>query len=769
MKFYLVFVEVDLEILTYFRNIKLNMDVEDEFSLIIDTTGHVPGDPTGHVPGDPPPLGDRSIHDQESIRYHNQELKADQWVLETLAKKHHIPFRSRPTEYYEKNNKSADAEKEVLWAKFVSWEKDNYVTRVKERPRCTSPMSVVIQPDFKTGKVKKRPCLDLSRHVNSFIVDTPVSISHLSAVEDMLEEGDYQTLYDLENMYFQIVVAEEDREFLGCEIEDPSSGESHYFVFNVLIYGLKHAVAVVTKLTKPIIDKVNSLGIRNSILIDDGRILSSSPEEGVKNHTLVLKILQDAGWRIQWAKTDGKPSQTVIYQGLVNCTSPMKYFLPDYKKHQIITQIDSVHDSFVRKEPMKTKDFASVLGKINAGYKALGPVSRILLRSSYSLLASIVQPFNHNNGKFVLPNWNTEIAVSQQIMSELLLLKSQLHMINGQPILTLKTGITLDKILEKVTNKANLEITHSSVLASQPSVRTGPGMGQGVFTSCSQNMNMKVFASDSSDTTEFAFNVEEPGKTFEASMSEHVQILSSGHRELKSVLDCVQNHPEYFVSELPVKVYWLLDSQNLYSWLKRGSKKPLVQNDIFQLFLSLSKLNVCIEPVLVPRDHVAIALADYAGKFKNTDCWSIDDVSFQTLQQIAQTVFTCDVFAHSFNARCVKFYSQVPSFGTAGINAFTMDWSEDYNFVCPPVKEIVFVVRHILAKPCAGVLVVPFLPSARFWHFLTSHEETFLNIFRKSHIFCPDLYPGFECQKSSFSGPFNQHNKKFIALFFDST
>ena len=234
---------------------------------------------------------------------------------------------------------------------------------------------------------------------------------------------------------------------------------------------------MVTKLTKPIIDKANSLKIRNSILIDDGRILSSSPEEGIKNHASVLKILQDAGWRIQWAKTDGNPSQTVIYQGLVNCTSPMKYFLPDYKKQQIITHIDYVRESFVMKKPMKTKDFASVLGKINAGYKALGPVSRILLRSSYSLLGSIVQPFDHNIAKYVDPNWNTMITVTQQIISELLLLKSQLHIINGQPILTLKTGITLDKILEKVSNKANLAITHSSVLASQPSVRTGPGMG----------------------------------------------------------------------------------------------------------------------------------------------------------------------------------------------------------------------------------------------------------------------------------------------------
>ena len=35
-------------------------------------------------------------------------------------------------------------------------------------------------------------------------------------------------------------------------------------------------------------------------------------------------------------------------------------------------------------------------------------------------------PFDHNNGKFVLPNWNTEIEVSQQIMSELLLLNLRL-------------------------------------------------------------------------------------------------------------------------------------------------------------------------------------------------------------------------------------------------------------------------------------------------------------------------------------------------------
>ena len=719
------------------------------------------------IPGDPAP-GIRSIHDDISIQYYKNELNADQWVLNTLTNEHHIPFTSLPPKYHEKNNKSADEEKQILWEKMLSWENGNYVTRVPDMPHCTSPMSVIIQPDFKTGKVKKRPCLDLSRHVNSYIVDTPVTISHLSAVEDMIIEGDYQTLYDLENMYFQIRVKPEHRKFLGCEIENPSTGKTHYFVFNVLIYGLKHAVAVVTKLTKPIVDKISIMGIRNSILIDDGRILSRSVEEGVKNHNLVLEVLQNAGWRIQWAKTDGKPSQTVIYQGLVNCTKPLKYFLPHYKKQRISEKIDSVCEAFAKNNKMPAKTFASVLGNINAGYKALGPLSRILLRSGYKLLSLFVQPFDCTIWKFIVPNWRVEIYMTQQVVSELMLLRSQLDLINGQPFMSIKTGITLNSILEKVSNSSNLNITHSTVLAKQPQPRTGKGSGSGFFQPCAKEMNMKVFASDSSDSTEFAYNIERPAQSFKGAMTAEVQSLSSGHRELKSVLNCVLNHPEYFVSDRPVKVYWLVDSQNLFSWLKRGSKKQHIQKDVFQLFLRLGHMNVFIEPILVPRDHIAIAMADFAGKYKNTDGWSIDDVSFQTLQLISGSRFTCDVFAHSSNSRCEKFYTLVPSFGTAGINAYTMDWSDDNNFVCPPVKEIIYVIRHIQNNPCRGVLVIPYILSASFWHFLTSENGSLDDIFKKSHVFRPDLYPGWECASSRYSGPFYQHNKQFIGLVFDS-
>ena len=347
-------------------------------------------------------------------------------------------------------------------------------------------------------------------------------------------------------------------------------------------------------------------------------------------------------------------------------------------------------------------------------------------------------------------------------MQELSLLKNQLHNINGQPILTSKTGVCLNEILRKISNSSNKIITDQEVLSRLPHPRSG------LIPPSIRETDMKVFASDSSDHTEFTYNVEKPGQVYFAEMSNEDKELSSGHRELKSVSNSVLNHPEYFESTKPVKLYWIVDSQNLYSWLKRGSRKIPVQKDLFQLFLRLTHLNVIIEPILVPRDHEAIVQADFAGKFKNTDGWSIDDVSFQTLQTIAGSSFTCDVFAHSSNNRCEKFYSLIPSLGTSGVNAFSMDWSQDNNFICPPVKEIIFVIRHISLNPCKGVIVVPHLESSRFWHFLIDKDGSFISIIKKTFIFCPDLHGGFQCDRSSFHGPFHQHNKKFIALFFNS-
>ena len=114
--------------------------------------------------------------------------------------------------------------------------------------------------------------MDFSRHVNLFIPDQPVKLSHLHEAEKLLEKGDWQTSFDLENMYFHVGINEAFQKYFGFSITSPEK-KILYYIFKVMIYGIKSGVLVATKLTKPIVKKSNLLGIRFSIFIDDGRVL----------------------------------------------------------------------------------------------------------------------------------------------------------------------------------------------------------------------------------------------------------------------------------------------------------------------------------------------------------------------------------------------------------------------------------------------------------------------------------------------------------------
>ena len=96
-----------------------------------------------------------------------------------------------------------------------------------------------------------------------------------------------------------------------------------------------------------------------------------------------------------------------------------------------------------------------------------------------------------------------------------------------------------------------------------------------------------------------------------------------------------------------------------------------------------------------------------------------------------------------------------------------MDWSKDYNFICPPVKEIVYVIRYIISNPCRGTLIVPASQVFSFWNFLKDSEGNLISIIKKTSTFAPDLYGGC-VEKSSFNGPLQYHNRTFMALFFNS-
>ena len=76
---------------------------------------------------------------------------------------------------------------------------------------------------------------------------------------------------------------------------------------------------------------------------------------------------------------------------------------------------------------------------------------------------------------------------------------------------------------------------------------------------------------------------------------------------------------------------------------------------------------------------------------------------------------TVDRFANNLNRKLKCFNSKFYYPGTSHVNAFTDDWSNELNWLCPPMSSIGSVICHLKVCKAKGALLVPVWPSAYFW------------------------------------------------------
>ena len=676
---------------------------------------------------DPKFLFPQSIHDKRAIKFFTTIIARDNYVEDILTNRLKLPLKEVVGKYNESNNKSAKENMQDLRSIIRKWRGEGKVVKLINKPDIVNPMSVIIQKKI-DGMVKIRPVIDCSRYINSKFCFGTVKLDDLKVVESLIMRGDFVCSIDFSSMYHQIWLHDDTAEILNFSIVNENN-EAEYYRFKVMQFGISPAVFVVTKLLVPVRNYFRALNIRYNLFIDDSIICCKCPELATQQIEFVMLVFKLLGWKINLQKSSLVPSQKVIYLGFRIDSVLLKYFYPEKKLIEVKELISEILKLARNAQEIKVKFVAKLLGKLCSMSKSHGMITSIFSRKC-----------QHIVGKSVYyRGWDTSCLLDSHAQIELTFLFENLEKFNGRKIFKTKKSI---KIFSK-------EYFSEEFLEDR------------------DYDDPNIFISDASASKSFIYNSNETFDLVEDFMfTEQERSYASGHRELLSIVKTLEKHKSYFKNISGV-VYWLTDSRNVYSFLRKGSRKLQIQKDIVKIKLFEADYDVLVVPIWAPRSDTCIEYADLGSKLHlSSDEWGIDEKTFKFIQTFFQLEFTVDGFATSVNKKCGKYFSKIPQLHTSGVNFFAQKLvSKEVYWLCPPIKDVKDVIEYV--EKFENITAVVFLPvwaGALYW--FSIKNDCKFKWFVRNYLLVSPKFENFSIGKNLFEG-----YKKFknMAILIDTS
>ena len=473
-----------------------------------------------------------------------------------------------------------------------------------------------------------------------------------------------------------------------------SDGSITYWRWKVLFLGSKDAVFIFTKLLIPHKTYLRSHGVRMSLFLDDQRVLGDSKERCLKDNNFALETLNNAGWTASVSKSSVEPVQSIKFLGLVTSTTDLKYFVPDDKQTSICELLIKVLNS----SKLHIKVLARLLGKLQFCVKAMGPSVRLLCRSSHHIISKA-------------KTWNSFIIISDLARKELSYLLENFSNLNGHPLRPSLSAICIDISI----------------------------------------------SSDASDLGHCVYKVSEDRTILSKRLfSAEEAIKSSTYRELVAFRD-------FYLSDkakefMHCNIIHYTDNNNCAIILSIGSRNPILQPIVLDIFLAWKQLNLCVTVTHLSRSDPIIQYADFESRNFDIHDYSLDFDNFLFINSYFGP-FVIDCFASKENKKCSLYYSKFVDPLALGCNFFVQKIPFVKLFVFPPVSLIIPSILHLNYFNSFGVFILPLWKSSIFWTFICNdgiHFNNFVTYFLK---FSPNFVKGEHVINDTFSGV-----KKFDSL-----
>ena len=259
-----------------------------------------------------------------------------------------------------------------------------------------------------------RPVIDLS-HLNKFIANAHFQMENLTCIKHLLNVNKYMVKLDLKDAYLTVGVHPESQKFLRFVW----LGQTYQLL--ALPIGPNTAPRIFTKLLKPVVAYLRTRNIRLLIYVDHILIIGSSVEI-LREHTgLVIELLQNLGFIINYEKSLLTPTPVLEFLGFLINSKTMKFYLPQTK----VAKVLDLCKSLLKENPISLHLLAQLQGFLESCRPAvwLAPLHFRHLQSC------LIQQVALNKGSY-----QGTVLLDPQAREELQWWVTNIKRVNGSPI-----------------------------------------------------------------------------------------------------------------------------------------------------------------------------------------------------------------------------------------------------------------------------------------------------------------------------------------------
>lgn len=297
-----------------------------------------------------------------------------------------------------------------------------------ERQQLKSICPIQVEKNPTSGKL--RLCQDL-RWINGHLPNVEFRMESLhTELGDVVKPGDKLITTDIEKAYYCLPMHPSAQPYLGWRWRD-----QHYMP-TCLVFGLSTAPRIFTKIMRPMMAFMRSLGVRVLGMIDD-YMWAERPEKMAEVRQAVQQVLPGLGWKLN-AKCEWEPSDEVLMLGMLINTKEFVVKAPEKKIQAARANISKVLSVVREGWHPSLKSMQRVTGQLMSMLLAL-PAVRVYTRGLYRCLAVAQGELEAARVHGLRPSY--VVSLSEEAVEELCFWQKRLLTHNGLAISSRETQV----------------------------------------------------------------------------------------------------------------------------------------------------------------------------------------------------------------------------------------------------------------------------------------------------------------------------------------